>query len=324
MEAKIKNKEQRTENKGARAENREPRTEASPLSVVRRQLQRTTDNGPGTIRRLLQLWKLYAIMDVIVIAADLKLGLFYYLSDAILNIAAVTGMLLLADRFAGIGAWTHDQIIFMLGYATVANGIVNLFGGYNVGIISRRVGRGQLDHMLVQPQPLWMTLLTEGFMPFSSSAVLIPGVGLLAWAISRRGLPITLGWLALLALNLLASAAVMLAFSFIWGSLAFWAPRAAEEVSSSAINMLTQLKVFPLDGLGPLLLGGLLTFLPVGFVAWYPCRALLGVDRSPWGGWLTPLVALLLALLAAGVFYKGMQRYARTGSQHYSGFGHRG
>src|SRR4029079_8437857 len=103
---------------------------------------------------------------------------------------------------------------------------------------------------------------TEGFMPFSSSAVLIPGLGLLAWSLSRLGLPITPGWLALLALTLLASAVLMLAFSFIWGSLAFWAPRAAEEVSSSAINMLSQLKVFPLDGLGLLLLGGLLTFLP--------------------------------------------------------------
>ena len=277
----------------------------------------------SSIRRLLRLWKLYALMDFMLIAADLKLGLTYYLSDAILNIAAVTGMLLLAERFAGIGAWTHDQIIFMLGYATVANGIVNLLGGYNVMMISRRVGRGQLDHTLAQPQPIWMALLTEGFMPFSSSAVLIPGIGLLAWALGRLGLAIAPGWLALLALNLLASAAIVLAFSFIWGSLAFWAPRAAEEISSSTVNMLSQLKVFPLDGLGPLLLGGLLTFLPVGFIAWYPSRALLGIDPSPWGGWLTPLMALLLALLAAGVFHKGMLHYARTGSQHYSGFGHR-
>jgi ABC-2 type transport system permease protein len=310
-EPRTENREPGIEDRGSRIEDRDP-----PSSIR---------HPPSSIiRRLLQLWKLYTIMDFMVIAADLKLGLIYYLSDAILNIAMVTGMLLLADRFAGVGAWTHDQISFMLGYATVANGIVNLLGGYNVVMISRRVGRGQLDHTLVQPQPIWLALLTEGFMPFSSSAVLIPGLGLLAWSLSRLALPITFGWLVLLALNLLASAAIVLAFSFIWGSLAFWAPRAAEEVSSSTVNMLSQLKVFPLDGLGPLLLGGLLTFLPVGFIAWYPSRALLGIDRSPWGGWITPLVALLLALLAAGVFYKGMQHYVHTGSQHYSGFGHRG
>jgi ABC-2 type transport system permease protein len=319
--------EANTEPQNHRTENREPQNQepvSGQWSVVVGRRSSVVSRQSSVVGRLLQLWALYARMDFMIIAADLKLGVIYYLSDAILNLALVTGMLLLAERFAGIGAWTHEQIIFMLGYATVASGLVNLFGGYNTGIISRRVGRGQLDHSLVQPLPIWMVLLTEGFMPFSSSAVLIPGLGLLIWSIGQMALPISLGWLVLLALNLLASAALVLAFSFIWGSLAFWAPRAAEEVSSSAVDMLSQLKVFPLDGLGPLLLSGLLTFVPVGFVAWYPSRALLGVDRSPWGSWLTPLVALLLALLATGVFYKGMQRYARTGSQHYSGFGHRG
>jgi len=263
-------------------------------------------------------------MDLIFLAGDLKTALSWYIADGIINFAAVIGMLLLAERFAGIGAWTREQIIFMLGYATTVGGLMSMFFGYNVLTISRRVGRGQLDHTLAQPQPIWMALLTEGFMPFSSSATLLPGLALLGWAAYRLALPISLGWLALLALNLLASAAIVLAFSFAWGSLAFWAPRAAEEISSSAIDILYQLKAFPLDGLGPLLLGGMLTVAPVGFVAWYPCRALLGVDQLTWAVWVTPLAALLLAALAAFIFQKGMHRYARTGSQRYSGFGHRG
>jgi len=278
----------------------------------------------SSVRRLLRLWKLYAGMDLIFLAGDLKTVLSWYIADGVINLAAVTGTLLLAERFAGIGVWTREQIIFMLGYATTVSGLMSTFFGYNVLTISRRIGRGQLDHTLVQPQPIWLVLLTEGFMPFSSSATLLPGVGLLAWASSGLALPISPGWLALLLLNLLASAAIVLAFSFAWGSLAFWAPRAAEEISSSAVDVLYQLKGFPLDGVGPLLLSGLLTFLPVGFVAWYPCRALLGIDQASWSIWVTPLAALLLASSAAWVFHKGMQRYARTGSQRYSGFGHRG
>jgi ABC-2 type transport system permease protein len=169
-----------------------------------------------------------------------------------------------------------------------------------------------------------MALLTEGFMPASNLVVLLPSGGLLAWALSRLDLAITPGWLALFAINLLASCTIVLAFSFAWGSLAFWAPRAAEEVSSSATEILSELKSFPLDGLGPLLLGSLTTALPVGFVAWYPCRALLGLDTTTWGAWVTPLAALLLGSLAAWVFQKGMKHYARTGSQRYSGWGHRG
>jgi ABC-2 type transport system permease protein len=137
------------------------------------------------------------------------------------------------------------------------------------------------------------------------------------------GLAVTPGWLALLAINMLGSMASILSFSFLWGSLAFWAPRAAEEISSSATTLLDQLKSFPLDGLGPLLLGGLMTIAPVSFVAWYPCRALLGIDGASYAGWVTPLAALLLAALTIGIFRKGMALYGRTGSQRYSNLGHR-
>jgi ABC-2 type transport system permease protein len=278
----------------------------------------------SSIRRVLRLWKLYTVMDFTFVAADLKLALSYFIADFIVHFAAITATLLLADRFAGIGAWSRDQVLFMLGYASTVSGLLSLFFGYNVLMISRRVGRGQLDHTLVQPQPVWMALLTEGFMPASNMVVLVPSVGLLVWAISRLDLAITAGWLALFVINLLASCTIVLAFSFSWGSLAFWAPRAAEEVSSSATEILSELKSFPLDGLGPLLLGSLTTVLPVGLVAWYPCRALLGLDTTIWSAWVTPLAALLLGTLATWIFQKGMKHYARTGSQRYSGWGHRG
>jgi ABC-2 type transport system permease protein len=300
-----------------RTENREPRsTILDPRSSI--------FHPRSSIRRVLRLWKLYTIMDFTFVAADLRLALVYFISDFISHFAGITAMLLLAERFAGIGAWSRDQVLFMLGYATTVSGLLSLFFGYNVLMISRRVGRGQLDHTLVQPQPVWMALLTEGFMPISNLIILIPGGGLLIWAASRLELAVSTGWLALLAINILASCAIVLAFSFAWGSLAFWAPRAAEEVSSSATSILSELKSFPLDGLGPVLLGSLSTALPVGFIAWYPCRALLGLDTTTWGAWVTPLAALLLGAFAAWVFQKGLQYYGRTGSQRYSDLGHRG
>jgi ABC-2 type transport system permease protein len=282
--------------------------------------------GPSLrwLPQLLRLWRMYAALDLAFVAADIKLVLIYLLSDAVTNIAAVTGMLLLAERFAGIGDWSKPQVIFLLGYATTVSGLMSTFFGYNVLLISRRIGRGQLDHTLVQPQPLWLALLTEGFMPISGSAMLLPGLGLLLWGLTSAGVPVSPGWLALLALSLLASCAIVVAFSFAWGSLAFWAPRAAEEVSSSANTLMDQLKSFPLDGVGALLLGGLVSVVPVGFVAWYPCRVLLGIDHSPGAIWVTPLAALVFSTLTAFFFRKGMQHYVRTGSQRYSSLGHRG
>jgi ABC-2 type transport system permease protein len=274
--------------------------------------------------RLLRLWRLYAYLDLIWVTRDFKSAVLYICSDAIATVATVTAMLLLAERFEGIGSWTKFQVVFLLSYAMVVRGVLDFFFSYNILFISRRVGRGQLDHVLIQPQPLWMGLLTEGFAPFGGSGILVPGLGLMIWATSRLSLVVSIGWIALLAVNLIASAAIVVSYTFLWGSLAFWAPRAAEEINSSTVRLFDQLMSFPLDGLGPGLLGGLLSVVPVGFVAWYPCRSLLGLPAGRGGPAITPLVAVLMTALAGWAFGQGLRHYGRTGSQRYLSLGHRG
>ena len=275
--------------------------------------------GLGT---LAARWRVQAHLDFMWMTRDLRFFLINVVSDVILNLAGVTAVFLLAERFGGIGHWSRDQIIFMLGYAALVRGFLDVGFGYNVLYISRRIGRGQFDHLLVQPQPLWIGLLAEGFMPFSGCWSLIAGAGITAWAVAQLGAAFPAEWWLLFAANLLASCTVALSFSFLWGALAFWAPVAAEEISSRAVNFLYQLKAFPLDGLSAIALTAMLTVLPVGFVAWYPSRQLLGIAAPRL--WHTPLAALLLALVAGIVFKKGMKYYAQTGSQRYVAWGHRG
>lgn len=263
-----------------------------------------------------------AYLDFMWMTRDSKLCLINIVSDIILNLAGVTAVFLLATRFEGIGIWSRDQIVFMLGYAALVRGILNMGFSYNVLHISRRIGRGQIDHILIQPQPVWVAFLTEGFMPFSGIWAMLTGVGITGWAILQLHVPITISWVLLFMLNLTASCVIVLAFSFLWSSLAFWAPVAAEEISSQAVNFMFHLKSFPLDGLGSFLITSMLTFLPVGFVAWYPARHLLGLETT--GFWHTSVVALIFSVIATVAFQKGMTFYEQTGSQRYVGWGHRG
>ena len=131
------------------------------------------------------------------------------------------------------------------------------------------------------------------------------------------------GWWLCYGVHLLSSCAVVLAFSYLWSALAFWSPVGAEEISSRAIGFAWQLKSFPLDGLHPLLVNGLLSVLPVGFVAWYPCRVLLGIDQGAGSLWTTPIFAGALSLVALIAIKKGMNHYGHTGSQRYLRWGHR-
>lgn len=277
--------------------------------------------------RLLRLWRVYAYLDLMFMTRNLGSVIIYYLSDAVIFGAAITATLLLAARFEGIGAWTQPQIVFMLGYALLTDAVVNVFATYNVYFVSRRIGRGQFDHTLVQPLPIWLALLGEGFAPFSGSGALLPALGLIVWAGNRSGLTPTPAWFALLLLNLAASVVIMASFSFSWSSLAFWAPRGAEEISSNTNRIMTQLKPFPLDSVSALLVGGLLTVIPTGFAVWFPVRALLGVGGDAVGPvpavLVTPLVSLVFAALTIWIFRRGLHHYARTGSQRYLAWGFR-
>jgi ABC-2 type transport system permease protein len=177
--------------------------------------------------------------------------------------------------------------------------------------------------VLIQPQPLWMVLLTEGFAPVTGSGMFVPGLGLLLWAARQLDLVVPPTWYLLLAVDLLASIAVVLAFEYIVGSLAFWAPRAAEEINTSSWRLVTQLAPFPLDGLSVWALGSLLTLVPVGLVAWYPARVLLGIGTTLWENAALPAVALVLMMLALWIFTRGLRHYGRTGSTRYLDYGHR-
>jgi ABC-2 type transport system permease protein len=283
-----------------------------------------SDRPTHTLVRLLRLWRLYATMDLLWTLRDLPTVLTFLVSDLVITMAAVTGTFLLSERFGGIGRWNADQVLFMLGYALLASGLPDFWFNYNVSFISRRIGRGQLDHSLIQPLPLWMAFLTEGFAPVSAGMNVVPGLAVLFVAGARLRLAPSPGWLALLLLNLLASVAILLALQFAWGSLAFWAPRAAEEINSSTDKLFRQLMRFPLDSLAPALAAGLVTALPVGLLAWYPARALLGLDRAALAVFVTPAAAVVAVTLAAWVFRRGLRQYGRTGSQRYLSLGHRG
>jgi ABC-2 type transport system permease protein len=275
------------------------------------------------LARLPRLWGLYARMDLLWIARGAKVAFSWYFADLLLAVGYAIWAFLLAARFDGIGVWSQAQVAFLLGLALFTRGVVDFAFNANMYAPSRRVGRGQLDHMLLMPQPLWVTIASDGFMPFSCSGTLIGGTIALVWSVHALALPITFAWLLLLALYVASAALIMMSFAYLWGSLAFIAPRGAEELNSTTTRMLEQLKPFPLDGVGVGLSALLLSVVPAGFLAWLPSRVLLGLDESTAALLWTPLAALVFASSAVFAFRLGLRRYARTGSTRYLAHGHR-
>jgi ABC-type uncharacterized transport system permease subunit len=272
-------------------------------------------------RRVGRQLAIAARMDLLVMLRSKSQAAVWLVTDLIAYTTGVGAVLLVAARFDGIAGWTEPELVFLTGFATTAAALRQMFFSYNINAISRRVGRGQLDHTLIQPQPLVLSLLTEGFTPLSSLGAFVPGVALLTAGAVAVDQDVTVWFGARLAVCLVSSTVLVLAATFAIGSAAFWAPRGAEEISTRAGNLLS-LTDFPLDPLPSVLRTALVTVLPAGFVAWFPVAALLG--RRPERDWLfAPLVSALAVAGAVALFRRGLHRYAHTGSSRYSDFGHR-
>ena len=278
----------------------------------------------ANIKQLFRMYALYGRMDWHFMMRDKRMGLITLICEWISTLASFSGLALLAVRFDGIGGLTADEILWLLGFFLLGDGFGwMMLGGFNVMHISRRIGRGQVDHMLIQPCPLWMQMLTEGFMPFSGSSSFWAGLILTVAASIRLRITVTPGWLCLLIMYMIARTAINMGVSFLAGSAAFYHPVSCEELSSVALDALHEAGKYPLMTLPPALQALFLTALPVGLLAYLPSMILLNKISAPAAlAWPVAAAAAFVSL-AAVIFRKGLKHYASHGCPRYKEMGHR-
>lgn len=276
------------------------------------------------LRALLRLYRLYAKMNLKWFLSDRATCCIVLISETISNIAGVAGILLLAARFGGVGGLTADEILFMLGFYEMGDGVLYIFhAGNNCSHISRRVGRGQVDHMLIQPRPLLMQLMAEGFIPVTGSGGLIMGLIITVTACVRLHMAVDVIWLGAFALYIACHVALKMGQSYLYGALAFWWPVACEEISSLVLDMNMLLGKYPLAGLPAWLIAALSTVLPCALMAYVPALILLGKLSRPAALALPVAVATAFLAVATYLFRKGLRHYAQYSCNRYRSMGHR-
>ena len=276
-----------------------------------------------TFKRILRLLAISAKMDLVWLLRDTKFALLAISGDIINNVATVSGMFLIAARFGGIGGMGVEEVLFMMAYSTIITGIFILFSAGNNIHISRIIGRGQLEHLFIQPLPLSVQLSTCGFAPFTGSGNLIAGIALMVVAVGRLNLQVTPIWVVSLIAYLLTTMVIIIARSYLVSSLTFYAPVAAEEISTTAIEDTWFISTFPLSGMPRFIQVPLLTILPEGLMAWFPALCLLGKPPLHMTAYYPMIFALLISIIAKAVFKKGMNYYVQKGSNRYVPYGFR-
>lgn len=275
------------------------------------------------LKRMLHLWGIYAKLDLLWFLRDTKYCLVCILNDVITSIAAVLGVFLLAERFGSIGGMSSRQILFMLGYASCVDGVMQMCFSYNIAWISRIIGRGQLDHHLIQPVPLWMQFATTGFIPVSGHSTLLCGLGIVIYVVRSLELVLSPLWVLSFIFSIGCSVAIILSYTFALSCLAFYAPVAGEEIATTTNAFFSELQTFPIGALSSGAKLFLCSAVPVGLTAWYPANRLLGQTPLALPNGLLLGMTIALLLTATTLFKKGMRHYAKRGSIRYHDRGHR-
>ena len=275
--------------------------------------------GKITLKRWFQILGIYAKMDMAALFRDTKFMLIALFADIISDISAISGIFLLAWRFDGIGGLDRFEILFMLAYGGIVNGVINIIDRGNGSFPSRIIGRGQWEHMFIMPLPY--TVQMFGFFPFTCSGRLVSGIILMIAAVTN--LPaLPAWWMAILIGNIVISIIIIIALSYLVSSTAFYAPVQCEEISSTVRYSVEHTANFPLSGMPLYMQVPLLTVFPAGLIAWLPTLIILG--KTPIITNLYPIIfAVLLSLSATHFFKKGFRYYVKKGINRYHAGGHR-
>jgi ABC-2 type transport system permease protein len=205
----------------------------------------------------------------------------------------------LFNRLPNLQGWDLTGVMTIYGIVAFGFGLGTAVCG-NAFLVARIIASGNLDYYLALPaDPLVHLLVSRMSLPAWGDLLF----GLIVFLIAAPD-----RWLSLplfLALGLLAGL-ILVAFSVLVGSLAFWIG-SADNLAGQAIIALITFSLYPVEIFPGVVRVLLYTLIPAAFVGSMPARLL---SDFSWRR-LVILVAVTIGftLAARGVFHWGLRRY---------------
>ncbi|HET8599150.1 MAG TPA: ABC-2 family transporter protein [Segeticoccus sp.] len=213
-----------------------------------------------------------------------------------------------------LGGLDFHAILLVFGLADLAFSLADLAVGH-CDTLPTYVRAGTLDVFYLRPQPLLAQLVTSDI-SLKRIARAVVGAAALAIALVVNDIHWSVSTVALLVLGFVSGAVIYAGLFVCAAGMQFFLINGAELTNSFVYGgryAATQpASVWP----GPLkLVFGFL--FPVAFTAYLPALAVLGLPGPAllpaWLAWCTPLAAVWVCLMAAGLW--------RLGTRHYQGGG---
>ncbi|WP_328466901.1 ABC-2 family transporter protein [Actinoplanes sp. NBC_00393] len=214
-----------------------------------------------------------------------------------------------------IGGFSLREAVLVVGLSSAGFALADMLVG-NVDGLKNYVRTGTLDAVLVRPLPALPQLLLMD-MPLRKALRVLFGFVVLGGAVAVNEIDWTPARLLLIVAAPLAACVFFGSIFVISASLAFWWVDSGQ-VGSAFTYGGRDFTAYPVTVYGGWFRALFAYALGFAFVAYQPALALLGrpdpLGLPAWAGYVSPLIALAAAAVAAGVWRAGIRQYRSTGS----------
>lgn len=269
---------------------------------------------------MLRNLELYRRLIAIRIRAQMQYRL-SFLADVIIhglsNILVFLVLVLILQRFEGIGGWGLWEVAFLYGMVESAFGSMDmLFGGFDPPIFGQHVRLGSFDQMLLRPVSIIIQVFGSEFL-LRRLGRIAQGWLVLVLAISNLNIAWDSSRLLLMVLVYFSLVAFFGGLFIAGATITFWTVESIE-----MINILTyggtEMMAYPMH-IYPGWMRAFFTYiLPGIFLVYTPALYILG-KPDPLGfpaytAFLSPLVGAGVLLLGMAFWRFGMRHYQSTGT----------
>jgi len=207
------------------------------------------------------------------------------------------------------------EVMFLYGTSGVSFAIADATIG-SVERLGRHIRAGTFDVILLRPASALVQVAADQFSP-RRLGKLVQAAVVLGVALATMDVDWTVGRIAIVPVMILSGTFIFGALWVLGATYQFLAGEAAEVMNAATYggNFVTQ---YPLNILGRDAIRALTWVIPLAFVNWLPALYILDqpdpLDLPAPVRFASPLVALLLCVVAALVWRTGVRHYRSTGS----------
>ncbi|MCA9392239.1 ABC-2 family transporter protein [candidate division WWE3 bacterium] len=226
-------------------------------------------------------------------------------------VATFFTLIFLYTKVNNIAGWTEPELILLFGTFNVINGVTFGLNIHNIAKVNFYVHTGLLDLILLNPVSSQFAVSSSSGINFPQAAPIIPGVIMIAYALSKLGIDASFVTLFGYAVMLVCSCIIAYSLWLITLTTSFWIGRVdgLHEVFISVFQIARN----PIEIFGKGMQVVLFTVIPVALLSYAPTKLLLG--DYPWLFVFASIAAAVISFLLARWFWGfGLKRYSSVSS----------